>query len=72
MFTGQFIVRVVKIEEKFERRWVHGVADKAEFKDVSLGWFVTYEGSHESLHAGSTKPNLKVGDRVLITQEKLD
>ena len=59
--------RVQKIEEK---RHVVSVTkgDDGEFKksEVNLGWFVTFEGSHESLGFGDTKPQLQVGQQVSI------
>jgi len=33
---------------------------------VGLGWFVHFEGSHESLYFGEEKPEAQVGDTATI------
>lgn len=37
----------------------------------SLGWFIKFEGSHESVHFGGDKPPFNLGDKVKITFEKV-
>lgn len=37
----------------------------------SLGWFVHFEGSRESIHFGFEKPDIEVGDKFKITFEKV-
>lgn len=67
-----FFSHVHAVEEKFNKLWVCGVGENAVFKDVSRGWFVLYTNSWEWLYIGTEKPSFKVGDRVKITQEKVE
>ena len=62
----KFTAKVVKIEEKFEKTHIRGVGPDAEFKDVSLGWFVSFQGSYESIHVGFEKPTTKFGDIATV------
>ena len=37
----------------------------------SLGWWVRFEGSGEAFYISDTEPDLKAGDKVKITLEKV-
>ena len=63
--------RVEKLEQKFESKYVSGVGKDTVLASIDLGWFVLYEGSHEFLFIGPTKPEFEVGDRIKLTQEKV-
>ena len=56
-----FNVNVHSIKEKFD------LSPKAN----SLGWYIQLEGSGESFFISETEPELKVGDKVKITLEKV-
>lgn len=64
--------KVVKNEESFERLHLSGSGESAVFTKRSLGWFVTFEGSYESLFFGDEKPKLSVGKTVKITFQEID
>lgn len=63
--------RVAKIHELKSKRWVRGAGNSAEFREESLGWYFFLEGSWEGLHVGTTRPNLEVGDKVVISIRKV-
>lgn len=63
--------KVTDIREESSREYVKGIGNEAIFKEVSKGWFLYLEGSHEALHVGMEKPELEKGDRVKITLEKV-
>lgn len=60
---------VVDIREIFVQRHVSGAGPDTVFESRSLGWFLFLDGSNEGLHLGSSRPSLKVGDRVKISLE---
>ncbi len=62
----KFISRVIAIEEKFRDKWIGGVGEEAKFESLSQGWFIGLEGSYEYIYAGTTRPNIKVGDIATI------
>lgn len=64
--------RAVDVFEKTDRVYASGLGDKANFVEVSRGWFVLLEGSWEALYLGPEKPGLVAGDKVKITLEKVD
>ena len=39
---------------------------------VGLGYFVHFLGSHELIYVGEDVPDMRVGDKVRITMEKVD
>ncbi len=61
-----FKAKVRNVEEKLVKNWLGGAGENAVFQDRSWGWFVSLEGSHESFHAGYTKPDIEVGDTAII------
>lgn len=73
---ARFYTRVRHKEEKFDHVWKSGhatgmaPAQDAEFNRVSLGWFVTFEGSFESLYFGKKEPDLKIGDSIEVSFRK--
>lgn len=64
--------KVVKVEEAKQRVHLSGSGDAATFTTISLGWFVTFEGSYESLYFGETRPKFTVGKNVKITFTEID
>ena len=69
----RFIIHtsVIAIEERKDHKYVSGFGPDTVFADVSRGYFVTLEGSYESLGVGMEKPDLRVGDKMKITIEKV-
>lgn len=63
--------RVAKIHELKSKRWIRGVGKLAEFCEDSMGWYLFLEGSWEGLHVGTERPNLQVGDKVMISIRKV-
>lgn len=64
--------KVVSIKERFMNQHVSGFGDNAIFNIISLGWYVHFEGSYESLNFGNERPPFKEGDTIRISFEKLD
>jgi len=75
----KIITKVVALEE---RKRIQGWYQSGEIdesgkpiyvpKEETLGWFVTLEGSRESLYLGTERPGGKVGDMVTISLELRD
>lgn len=63
--------RVFDLRERTKPVYQGGTGSEALFKDVSLGWFAVFQGSHEALYVGETKPDWDVGDNVKITFERV-
>jgi len=61
---------VADVEHRFQRLHVAGHGPDSIFKTQSVGWFVLFEGSHESLYMGQDFPNLTTGDAVEIRIRK--
>jgi len=64
--------RVLSVREEFRKTYVSGFGESAKFNERSLGWYAHLEGSYESLHLGSERPEIHAGDRVKITVEKVE
>lgn len=66
---------VHSVEERFDATYsVDPKNEKGELikeRGASFGWFVRFEGSHESIHMGMEKPEFGKGDHVKITFEKI-
>lgn len=60
--TFSFSVPVENVEQRFTKQWVSGSGDKAQFREVSAGWYLTLAGSHEAQYVGNIKPNAAKGD----------
>lgn len=71
--TERFLIpaTITAIEERKSRDYVSGVGETAVFQEISLGWSLFLTGSHEAIHVGMDKPDLKVGDKMKITIEKV-
>jgi hypothetical protein len=65
----KFGAKLKRIEERFREKWLSGHGDTSKFEKISIGWFIHLEGSWESLFIGYEKPDLNVGDNVIITIE---
>jgi hypothetical protein len=63
--------RVRRVEEKIARQWIRGSGPKAEFREGSEGWWAIFESCPASMYLGTTRPELKAGDAVRITLEKV-
>ena len=66
-----FYSRIVKIEKRIASEWISGVGDNAKFREIDRGYFMTLEGSHESIHIGFDDPMFKAGERIKITFERV-
>lgn len=62
--------KVERVTEHVVKQWISGIGSEATFQSTSLGWFVTFEGSRESLFLGLEKPSLAKGDEVEIIIRK--
>ena len=62
---------VKSVVEKVARRWVRGSGEKTEFAEDSQGWYAVFGEWPTSMYLGKEKPNLKVGDKVRLTVEKI-
>jgi hypothetical protein len=63
---------VLKVKEHFSQaNWRTEQQEdgqkKAVCNNVSDGWFVTLEGSRESMYLGDTRPDLSEGQKVMVT-----
>jgi hypothetical protein len=70
-FAISITVRVVEVFEKFQQRHISGTGKDWVCENVSIGWFVLYEGSYEALYVGAEKPSLAPGDTICITFRKV-
>ena len=61
---------VEKIEEKFTRSQWEKTPEGATFKRESLGWYVQFMGSSETINLFDSDPGWKPGDKVTITFER--
>ena len=66
-----FRTKVTSIREEFIKTNWHTVKDgngkaSQECDTVSIGWFLSLQGSYESLHLGHEKPDLVVGQKIEI------
>lgn len=65
------IATVEDIHEEFGSKYVGGVGQDCAFERYSLGWYVTFAGSHEALFFGKEEPAFDIGDRIKITFERI-
>lgn len=61
---------ILGLEEKFENKYVSGAKDNAVFDARSLGWWVTCRGIPDWIFLDDEKPELGVGDKIVLTLEK--
>lgn len=66
------LATVATVHEEFGSKYIGGAGEDCVFKRYSLGWYVTFSGSHEALFFGHTKPNFNPGDKVKIIFERTD
>lgn len=68
----RYVIRaqVVKVEERFENRNYHQ-DEKGNWThdSISLGWFVSFDGSWEAVYFGHEKPILVEGQMTTHTIE---
>lgn len=64
----KFKALVLSIEERFKKRYIpdSGMGDKAQFDNISQGFFVVLDGSREALHIGESNPGIRVGSVAKI------
>lgn len=70
MSTHYFEGRVKAVEQRFQKVLVSSFADKAVFREESIGWWVVFEGWPVSMLFGLEKPDFEVGDIVELTATK--
>lgn len=58
---------VSDVHEEFGSKYIGGAGKDCAFERYSLGWYVTFSGSHEALFFGYDKPDFNPGDKVKIT-----
>lgn len=63
--------KALKVEECFETLRVDKVGDEVMTQKQSLGWFVHFQGSHESIFFGDAKPDFNAGDIVKISFQRV-
>lgn len=62
--------KIQKIEEKFIRtEWKQG-DDGPTYKSISLGWYVQFDGSTESILLFTERPTWQTNDPITITFER--
>lgn len=63
---------VVRVEERKKSAYVEGsgIGKEAQFKDESLGWYAVLD-NHHAFFIGFDKPDLRQGDTVLMTIERV-
>lgn len=65
-------IRTLKVvEERFEKKHVSGMGDKAVMRDETIGWYATFREDPVAVFLGYTEPALRAGDRVRLTLEKV-
>lgn len=64
------VLTVDSVEERYSRTYVRGLGKEAEFREDSLGWFVTFSQHQVSIRVGDNRPDLGPGDRVHLTLER--
>ena len=69
--TISVITFVTKIEEKFQHSNWAKTAGGTTYISTSLGWFVQFEGSSESINVGDKPPPWSVGDKIKITFNRI-
>lgn len=62
---------VILVEEKMESFNWHKGPNGPECDQRSIGWFVQFAGSRESLFCGMQKPDINVGDKFRIIFERM-
>lgn len=63
-------MEVNKVWLRTDKVWVSGFGKDAVFKDKSIGHYVNFKHSSESIFFGVEKPELSPGDKVRVTFEK--
>ena len=63
--------RVAHVAERFKTIHVSGVGKDAIMKEISLGWYIRFEGSQEAVFVGRDRPQVESGDHYKITFERL-
>lgn len=62
---------ILSIEEVFHTIRSEKIGDEVVSQRESLGWFVHFDGSRESIGFGKTQPELAKGDKIKISFERL-
>jgi len=63
-------VRITRIEERKERRYISGSGDTTVYETQSLGWFIVLDCG-VSLHAGPEKPDVDPSRPFRLSLEQL-
>lgn len=64
---AKIIYRLFTTVQKVEEKFTHVFDGKHLERSDSIGWYIQFTGSNESIHFGEDKPEWKVGDRIEIT-----
>lgn len=66
----QIPARITAVTERFQRTFVRGVGNDAEFTQTSLGWWITVD-HHYSIFAGDSRPDFAEGDHIHLHLKKI-
>jgi len=64
--------RAIRVEKRTRSIYVSGIGKDAEFFNQDLGWWLLITGSHEAIYLGEEQPDIKEGDKIKITLEKVE
>ena len=62
---------IISVVERFEKKFLSGVAEDAKFENVSIGYFIITDLGIV-LPCGQGKPEFTKGDRCRLTLEKME
>ena len=62
--------KIVKLEERFEHFNWRRVGGDTFYDTRSIGWWMSLEGSRESLFVGTSKPDLEAGEVIKVSFSK--
>jgi hypothetical protein len=62
---------VKSVEQRTRQEWCGGVGKEAKFCFVSEGWWVCFASCPGSMYVGHAEPELKAGDKIKISLEKV-
>jgi hypothetical protein len=67
----RFNSKIEKLEQRSYKVWIKGHGRDAVFEDIPIGWFMHIQGSGEALYVGDSKPDMNVGDAVVLSISKV-
>lgn len=60
-----------KVEQHRIKQYISGVGSSTQFSERDAGWFLYMEGSHEAVYLGDEMPEIRPGDKIEITIERV-